>query len=129
MKDQIKKIRTELNMTQGEFGTATGKNRDIISNYEQGRVKPDETFIMLLYEKYGYDPEWIRTGRGESKVQTPYWEAGAAFAAKAMQGDVAQAREWLSHYFDGYPDEEVLYIYSLVRKHFPDKFPEQKNKD
>lgn len=129
MKERIRQIRKELGKTQPEFAADTGKTRDSISNMELGRVTPDETFIMLLHEKYGYNPEWIHTGKGEPKVQTPYWEAGAAFAAKAMQGDVAQAREWLSHYFDGYPDEEVLYIYSLVRKHFPDKFPEQKNKD
>lgn len=119
MKNRLKEIRTELKLTQVQMGDATGKNRDIISNYEQGRVVPDDTFIMLLHEKYGYNPEWIRTGEGEKKVQSPYWEKGAALAARAMQGDVAKAREYLAEFFSGWSDEEVLMVYELLRRHYP----------
>lgn len=118
MKDRIREIRKEIGVTQPEFAELTGKTRDSISNIELGRVRPDDTFIMLLHEKYGYSLDWIRTGEGEKKVPTPYWEAGAAFTAKAMQQSVAQAREYLKGFFQDWPDEDVLLACALMQKHF-----------
>ena len=49
---QIKIFRKSLKKTQAEFGEMLGTGRDVISNYEIGRVKPTDTFIQLLVSKY-----------------------------------------------------------------------------
>lgn len=119
MKDRLREIRKDLGMTQAEFAIETGKNRSVITSYEIGRVEPDDTYVLLLHEKFGYNVEWIRTGEGEKKVQSPYWEKGAALAARAMQGDVAKARDYLAGFFNGWSDEEVLMMHELLRRHYP----------
>lgn len=125
MHTRLKQIRTELNLTQPEMGAVTGKSRDTIANYELGRVKPDDTFLMLLYEKYGYNVDWIKTGTGDRKVKTPYWEAGISFVSKAMQQSVPDARDYLNNFFRDWPDEDVLIACALMKKHFSAEHPKE----
>ena len=65
MKDRIKKIRKDSNLTQTEFGSSIGATRSMIASYEGGAVIPDETKRMLICTKYNVNPIWLETGEGE----------------------------------------------------------------
>lgn len=65
MKDRIKKIRKDSNLTQTEFGSSIGATRSMIASYEGGAVIPDETKRMLICSKYNVNPIWLETGEGE----------------------------------------------------------------
>ena len=116
MKEQIKTIRQELGMTQSEFGEATGKNRDIISNYEQGRVIPDPSFLMLLEAKFGYSAEWIKTGAGAKRAQKNTGIEAGMIAAEAVKRDPAEARAFFRYFADETTDAEILMMYELFKR-------------
>lgn len=70
MKDRIKQIRKEKKLSQSGFGEALGVSRDVISNYEMGRVVPSELFIKHLCDTYNVNEDWLRTGNGEMFFKT-----------------------------------------------------------
>lgn len=91
---QIKIFRKSLKKTQAEFGELLGAGRDVISNYEIGRVKPTDTFIQLLVSKYNVSEKWLRTGQGEmlQKSET------TLFAAFAKRYDLTPAEQQVARY-------------------------------
>ena len=69
MKDRIRKIRKDLNMTQTEFGDSIGVTFAALSKYELGKVIPDKSVRMLICEKYNVSVNWLETGEGEPYVR------------------------------------------------------------
>ena len=65
MKERIKKIRRELNLTQQEFAERIGIKRNTIANYETGRNDPIDSVISLICREFNVREEWLRTGEGE----------------------------------------------------------------
>lgn len=65
MKERIKKIRRELNLTQQEFAERIGIKRNTIANYETGRNDPVDSVISLICREFNVREEWLRTGEGE----------------------------------------------------------------
>ena len=70
MKKQLKELRQYFKKTQTDFGLLCGKSRDTISNYELGRVAPDESFIKLICMKFNVNENWLRTGQGDMFIET-----------------------------------------------------------
>lgn len=62
--ERIKYLRKEvLDMSQDEFGTALGVNRDVINNIERNRLKKPEQkepLYQLICTKFGINEEWLR---------------------------------------------------------------------
>ena len=71
MKDRIKQIRKIKGFSQTEFGKIVGVSRDVISNYEMGRVEPPDLFINHICSTFGISEDWLRTGNGEMFISTP----------------------------------------------------------
>lgn len=75
MKDRIKKIRKELNLTQQGFADRLGMSRDNIGGYETGRRNPSDAVISLICKTdlkgKLVNEEWLRTGNGEMFAKTP----------------------------------------------------------
>ena len=65
MKERIKKIRKELDLTQQEFAEKIGIKRNTIANYETGRNNPIDSVISLICREFDINEEWLRTGEGE----------------------------------------------------------------
>lgn len=119
MKDRLKKIRTELGMTQEEFAKDTKKSRDQISNYEVGRVVPDGTFIQLLAVKYGYSEEWILTGKEPKKTARDLGiEMGEIVMASARH-DPEEVDAYIQSFFRGWPTADRLIFYEILRRNLP----------
>ncbi len=65
MKDRIKEIRTQLNLTQAEFALRIGRTAGYISNLETGVASTSkETFHRIITE-YNVNDLWLRSGKGE----------------------------------------------------------------
>lgn len=64
MKERIKQIRKEKKLSQAKFGELLGVSRDVISNYEMGRVEPTDLFIGYLCNTFDINELWLRTGEG-----------------------------------------------------------------
>lgn len=113
LKDRIKTVRNGQSMTQAEFGKATGKNRDIISNYESGRVIPDDTFIQLIAMKYGYRVDWIRTGEGDPRPKESLAFNVIQEAKQAVKLDPEEIKERLCCAIKGMKPERVVLMWQL----------------
>lgn len=70
MKERIKQIRKTRNLSQAEFGKALGVSRDVISNYEMGRVEPTDLFVNYLCATFNVNEEWLRNGQGEMFIKS-----------------------------------------------------------
>lgn len=65
MKERIKKIRKDSNLTQSSFAELLGATRAMVSEYEIGRVIPDKSMQMLICSKFNVSEHWLETGEGE----------------------------------------------------------------
>lgn len=65
MKDRIKKIRRELDLTQQEFANKIGISRGNIGAYEVGKNAPSDAVISLICTKFNVRESWLRNGTGE----------------------------------------------------------------
>lgn len=63
--ERIKEVRKHLDMSQEEFGASLGVSRNVIKNYDIGKVEPTQLFIDHLISKYNVNPIWLETGEGE----------------------------------------------------------------
>lgn len=71
MKDRIKKLRKDLDLTQREFGERIGIKGNTIANYELGRNEPIDAVISLICREFNVNEEWIRDGTGEMFKPSP----------------------------------------------------------
>lgn len=65
MKNRIKNLRKELNLTQQEFADKIGISRGNIGAYEVGKNIPSDAVISLICREFDVREEWLRTGEGE----------------------------------------------------------------
>ena len=65
MKDRIKKLRKELNLTQNQFGEKIGVKGNTITNYETGLRTPTDTVINNICKTFNVNEHWLRDGTGE----------------------------------------------------------------
>ena len=65
LKDRIRKIRRDLDLTQQEFADRLGVKRGAIANYEIGRNVPADSVVALICREFNVNEEWLRDGTGE----------------------------------------------------------------
>lgn len=65
MKDRIKKIRKELDLTQQEFADQLKVPRNTIAGYEVGKSNPSDAAINNICREFNVNEDWLRTGQGE----------------------------------------------------------------
>lgn len=87
MKDRIKKIRKELDLTQQEFATRIGIKRNSLANYETGRNTPMDAIITSICREFSVNEEWLRTGKGEMFIEQSQDEQIAAFVGEILKDE------------------------------------------
>lgn len=65
LKDRIKKMRKELDLTQQAFADKIGMKQNTIAQYEMGRTQPSDAIIFSICREFGVNETWLRTGEGE----------------------------------------------------------------
>ena len=71
MNSRILQVRKYLNLSQKEFGNSLGVSRDVIANYENGRVIPPNSIINLSLPFPATDDKIdIRKGGRQSFTET-----------------------------------------------------------
>lgn len=91
MKERIKALRKELNLTQTEFAERAGIKQSTVATYEIGRNEPSDTVITLIVREFGVNETWLRTGVGEMfRTSTPDQQI-AEFAAMLLEGRAEDA--------------------------------------
>ena len=70
MNDRLKELRKSLKLSQAAFGAKVGVSRDVINNFENGRVELKDNFIQLICLKFSINETWLRTGEGDMYRKT-----------------------------------------------------------
>lgn len=65
MKDRIKKIRKEFDLTQQKFADRIGVKQNTVAQYEMGRNIPIDTVISLICREFNVNEDWLRNGNGD----------------------------------------------------------------
>lgn len=69
MKDRIKKIRKELDLTQQKFADRIGVKQNTVAQYEMGRNIPIDSVISLICREFNVNEHWLRDGTGEMFIE------------------------------------------------------------
>ena len=69
MKDRIKKLRKDLDLTQQGFADRLHIKRGAIANYELGRNVPVDSVISLICREFNVNEDWLRNGTGEMFIE------------------------------------------------------------
>lgn len=64
MKEQIKKLRKYLGLSQEEFSARIKITRSSVSKLENGENNPSSQTITLICREFGVNEVWLRTGGG-----------------------------------------------------------------
>lgn len=76
MKERLKKLRKNLDLTQQAFADKIGMKQNTIAQYEMGRTTPSDAIVFSICREFGVNEKWLRNGDGEMFTKsTPYDKA------------------------------------------------------
>lgn len=87
MKDRIKKIRKELDLTQQEFADRIGIKRNTVASYETGKSNLSDGAVSLICREFNVNEEWLRTGKGEMFIEQTKDEQIATFVGNILKDE------------------------------------------
>lgn len=87
MKDRIKKIRKELDLTQQKLADQLGIQRNTIAMYEMGRTLPSDAIIRSICREFDVNEEWLRTGKGEMFIEMSKDEQISTFIGDMLKDE------------------------------------------
>lgn len=97
MKDRIKKIRKELDLTQQKFADRLGVQRNTIAMYEMGRTLPSDAIMRSICREFNINEDWLRTGQGEMFIKQTRDEQIASFVGSIQSsGDDSFKKRFIS---------------------------------
>lgn len=99
MKDRIKKLRKELNLTQQKVADILGLKQNTIASYEIGRIIPSDAAITHICKTWDVNEEWLRTGEGEMFIDIPEEDLYAKAAASLLKENDILGIEGLKLYY------------------------------
>ncbi|GHU60120.1 hypothetical protein AGMMS49975_28800 [Clostridia bacterium] len=65
IKDRLKILRSELNITQEQFSKRIGVPQSTYTHYETGLRNLRETYILSICREFNVSEEWLRNGKGK----------------------------------------------------------------
>ncbi len=86
MKDRIKKLRKELDMTQQKLANRLGVQRNTIAMYEMGRTTPSDAIILSICREFNVNERWLRDGTGEMFLPMDAEDELMQWAGRVLSG-------------------------------------------
>ncbi len=68
MKNRIKLIRKQNNLTQVEFGEKIGIKGNTVTGYETGLRSPSDAVVLSICREFNISEEWLRYGTGSMNL-------------------------------------------------------------
>lgn len=111
MKDRIKLIRKESNLTQMEFGEKLGVTQNTVSGWESGVRSPTEALTKSICREFNINYPWLVEGIGDMHPQT---NAVESYCRSMNITDPTLTK--IVETFYSLDDKEQEYLGSLIRK-------------
>lgn len=87
MKDRIKKIRKELDLTQQKFADRLGVKRNTVGQWECGINNITDQIITSICREFNVNEHWLRDGTGEMFIEWTRDEQIASFIGGIQMND------------------------------------------
>lgn len=87
MKDRIKKIRKELDLTQQKFADKLGVKRNTVGQWECGINAITDQVITSICREFNVNEDWLRTGQGEMFIKQTRDEQIASFIGSIQSSE------------------------------------------
>lgn len=87
MKDRIKKIRKELDLTQQKFADKLGVKRNTVGQWECGINAITDQVITSICREFNVNENWLRTGQGEMFIKQTRDEQIASFIGSIQSSE------------------------------------------
>lgn len=87
MKDRIKKIRKELDLTQQKFADRLGVKRNTVGQWECGINAITDQVITSVCREFNVNEHWLRDGTGEMFIKQTRDEQIAAFIGDMLKDE------------------------------------------
>ena len=110
MKDRIKKLRRELDLTQQEFADKIGISRGNIGAYEVGKNAPSDAVISLICTKFNVNENWLRHGNGEMFAELDMEDQLMAWAGKVLGSQDSKFKKRFVTMLMGLSDSEWEFL-------------------
>lgn len=122
MKDRLFYLRkTVLNLSRAKFGKPIGMSDGEIKNIENGFTQLKEKMIPLICKEYNVREEWLRTGQGDIFQPVGRGEEIGQIVRSAANRDPEEAVSFFRGLLEGMSDAEILLMYEVFKRHFPQK--------
>ena len=122
MKDRLFYLRkTVLNMSRAKFGIPIGMSDGEIKNIETGLTQLKENKIPLICKEYHVNEEWLRTGKGDMFIPKTRGQEIGDIVKAAAQHDPETAAKFFTSLFEEMSDAEIVLMYEIFKRHFPEK--------
>lgn len=118
---QIKELRKALDITQSDFAGEINLSRNYIAMIEIGQREPSERTIADICEKFNVREEWLRTGKGDIFRPVGRGEEIGQIVRSAAQKEPEEAVNFFRGLLEGMSDAEILLMYEVFKRHFPQK--------
>lgn len=69
MNNRIVQLRKSREWTQDEFAEKMGISKNYVSLIENGKKIPSDRLISDICQEFYVNDEWLRTGKGEMKIE------------------------------------------------------------
>ena len=94
MKNRLKMIREESEMSMAAFGKEIGVSSASVCQFESGKRNPSRQTIMFLCDKFDVNMDWLMTGNGPKYIENATENKTAAWVTKELsnQADSFQKR-------------------------------------
>ena len=113
---RFKKLRTELNMKQGDFAKELTLSQGHVSDIENGRKTVSDQTIEILTLKFNVNENWLRTGEGEMFSQLDRQDQIANLTATLFKGEKNSFKERLILALAGLDENEWEILEKIAEK-------------
>lgn len=117
MKNRIKQVRTDNQLTMEQFGNRIGITKSSVSLLESGKNSPSEQTLKLICQEFDVNKEWLLTGNGEMYVKDSQDERYFKNVGKLQRADNETIMHWVNAIAETSPEtlkEIELFIKKIL---------------
>lgn len=118
--DRILYIRKEKELSQSAFAEKLNLSQNFVWMMESGKRSPSDRTIFDICRKFDVSEEWLRTGKGAAFVPKSIYQEMGEIVQAASRVDPEKARKFFDYLLDGMTEADVLLMYQIFCRTFPD---------
>lgn len=126
--DRILYIRKEKELSQSAFAEKLNLSQNFVWMMESGKRSPSNRTILDICRKFDVNEEWLRTGKGAAFVPASIYQEMGEIVQAASRVNLEKARKFFDYLLDSMTEADVMLMYQVFRRTFPDLFREDEKK-